>query len=814
MRLTICAKLAWRDLVGAPRSSLTLVVVIALSVAANTVIRATSDDFTRVLGDIERAGIAGNLCVDLHESPEPNQFEALRRAGVKWTLITSTMFPVRSEQAADPSLPVIKAVDPRAYPFYGELRLTPALPLSSALAGTSAVVSPQLLRELALKVGDALAINGVECRITAVIDQEPDRFAGTFAIPFRAIVSEDTLEKTNVLRYGPPALFRFAVAIPRGRDLAQTRKHLAQTFPQGTVLDADSASPGVDAAGTVSGFLGVLAWLALALGAAGVIVATYLHVRSRLETLATLKCLGARNWPAFWWLAIELLLLGACGGILGCGVGFLARQPVLWMAGIGGALSEQRVAPLVLEAVLIGIALPEVLGLAWVLPAIRQRPAMLLRRETEYSPDVVAFSIANVFGWLAISAASGYLVVGSWHATGMLILLIAAALLVILSLFQLGFRLAQRAASNRPLANLPLTFRHGARNFLSTESNNRVVTIIAAFVVMLSILTGFGQTMVVREVARSLPMSRDNVYLMGFPHSDLAGIRLILERHREIEKPYDIRTFAWFRVSTNASTHESPDSALLLPQFMVACSTDFPAGSAVLDKSMAQRLGARAGSRITLFDTDGQKLDATIQAIRDVAPAKGAWSSITIPCARVDAREMFHYAGLKLPDEDIPALARELRVSFPALAVSSPQEIFAQVTNVVGTGAALVKFVSLLTIAIGVAVVAALIAASARQRSHQIAILRALGARRRIVWRILTCEFAILGSAAGLLGGIGGLLLMDFAQELFSQKLSADLQWAALSLAILAGVVLSLVAGLLSCAHVLRSRPLITLRRD
>jgi putative ABC transport system permease protein len=816
MRLTTWAKLAWRDLLGAPRSSLSLVLVIALSIAANTAIRATSDNFVGTLGNIQRAGIVGDLSVELYENPQPGQLEALSRTGVKWTLITSTMFPARSEQVAEPVLAVLKAVDPRFYPFYGELRLIPAQPLARAIAGTSVLVSPELLHELGLAVGDLLTINGVACHITAVIDHEPDRFAGGFASSLRAIVSEETLEMTGLLRSSNPVRFRFPVVVPDRQNFADIRLRLGQIFQEAKVFDSGtSASPEVDAAKTVSEFLGVMAWLALALGAGGGAVATHLHLESRLETLATLKCLGASNRGAFSWLAIELFLLGGVGGMAGCCAGLLARRPLLLVAGIGASSNTHVGTLLVFEAILIGIALPEILGFAWVLPAIRQRPALLFRRETDYAFSLTASPIKHLLAWLVFCAIAVFLAGKGWSAAAPLVLEVAAALLVLYGVFQIGFRLVQRAVSTKSMASVPLSIRLGARSFLRNGSSNSVITVISAFVAMLVIFTAVGQSIVVREVERSLPFAQANLYLMGFPHSQLAGIRSILDRHPDVHQPYEIRNFAWFRVGTNSSASKLPDSTLSIPLSMVACSTELPADSGiVLDTSVARRYGVHPGSRIMLFESEGDQLEAIVRTVQEVAPADRVWSSIIIPCARVDERDLFHYAGLNIVNREIPRLIRELRASYPALAVVSPSEIFAEVTNVVGTGEAVVRFVALLTIANGLAVVAALMAASARQRAHEIAILRTLGATRFLTFRVLISEFAALGSLAGCLGGIAGILVLDVALSFSLQRRTLEPRLNVLGVAMLLGILLGVAAGSLCGAFVSRQRPLVTLRRD
>jgi putative ABC transport system permease protein len=125
-----------------------------------------------------------------------------------------------------------------------------------------------------------------------------------------------------------------------------------------------------------------------------------------------------------------------------------------------------------------------------------------------------------------------------------------------------------------------------------------------------------------------------------------------------------------------------------------------------------------------------------------------------------------------------------------------------------------VKFISLLTIATGLVVAGALMTASARQRSTEIAILRALGASRFFILRMMVWEFGAMGSIAGLLGGVGGIFFMDAVLSLALEKRILDLHLVALGSAMLVGVAVGMAAGWLSCARVSRQRPLLMLRQN
>src|SRR4029079_9621902 len=55
------------------------------------------------------------------------------------------------------------------YPFYRKLRLAPDRPLASLLAADTAVVGPDLLSRLGLRVGDTLRLGGAEFRIAGTV---------------------------------------------------------------------------------------------------------------------------------------------------------------------------------------------------------------------------------------------------------------------------------------------------------------------------------------------------------------------------------------------------------------------------------------------------------------------------------------------------------------------------------------------------------------------------------------------------------------------------------------------------------------------
>ena len=82
----------------------------------------------------------------------------------------------------------VKAVDPKKYPFYGEIRLSPPAPLSKALTADTVAVSDDVLLRLNLKVGDSIRLGGQAFRIVGQVTYEPDRMLGSLNVGPRVMI--------------------------------------------------------------------------------------------------------------------------------------------------------------------------------------------------------------------------------------------------------------------------------------------------------------------------------------------------------------------------------------------------------------------------------------------------------------------------------------------------------------------------------------------------------------------------------------------------------------------------------------------------
>ena len=198
-------RIAWRE----TRSSLArfslVVLAVAAGVGALSGVRGFSQSFKGMLTKEARTVMAADLTARQFAMPTAQENAALDNLhNVDRTLIFET-FSMASTTQPDvtPLLVSIKAVDPAKYPYYGEVKLNPPMPLAAALTPDSVAVGEDLLIRLHLKVGDTIRVGGQDYRVAAAVESEPDRMSGSMNIGLRLMMSRDAFAR-GLMSAGQP----------------------------------------------------------------------------------------------------------------------------------------------------------------------------------------------------------------------------------------------------------------------------------------------------------------------------------------------------------------------------------------------------------------------------------------------------------------------------------------------------------------------------------------------------------------------------------------------------------------------------------
>jgi len=181
---------------------------------------------------------------------------------------------------------------------------------------------------------------------------------------------------------------------------------------------------------------------------------------------------------------------------------------------------------------------------------------------------------------------------------------------------------------------------------------------------------------------------------------------------------------------------------------------DLARGAISVERWVAERLGIRLGDRLQ-FESAGRSVSARVTSIRTLE-----WDSmrpnfffITTP-GLLDAFATSYITAFHAPRGD-SQLTLRLSQRFPNVTVIDVSLILRQVQSVMDQLIGAVQLVFLFALAAGVLVLYAALLATQDERTHEAAVMRALGASRAQVLGAQRAEFAVLGAIAGLLGSLG-----------------------------------------------------------
>jgi putative ABC transport system permease protein len=223
-----------------------------------------------------------------------------------------------------------------------------------------------------------------------------------------------------------------------------------------------------------------------------------------------------------------------------------------------------------------------------------------------------------------------------------------------------------------------------------------------------------------------------------------------------------------------------------------------------------EALGLKLGDRLT-FDVAGETLDAEVASFREVE-----WDNfrpnffLVFPPKTLDGLAGTWLTAMKLGEDQRRVLADVVR-RFPSVSLFDIDAILAQVRDVMNRASLAVQYVFLFTLAAGITVLLAAIQATRDERRYESAMLRTLGARRRVVLAGVASEFTALGMLSGVLAAVGATLVgWLLATRVFELEYAID-PWVWV-IGLVAGAAIVGGAGTFAARNVINHPPISTLR--
>jgi putative ABC transport system permease protein len=176
-----------------------------------------------------------------------------------------------------------------------------------------------------------------------------------------------------------------------------------------------------------------------------------------------------------------------------------------------------------------------------------------------------------------------------------------------------------------------------------------------------------------------------------------------------------------------------------------------------LEQELARQLDVEIGDRIT-WDVQSMEIETAIASLREVDWARFETNFFVVfePGVLDQAPQTF-VAPTRVANAEARAeLQRDLVIAFPNVSSMDLAAVQDMVEAILGSVAFAIRFMAFFSIGSGIIVLIGALATSRYHRVRESVLLRTLGARRRLVSRILLTEYSSLGIMAGLTGTLLG----------------------------------------------------------
>ena len=737
----------------------------------------------------------------------------------------------------DQALTQVKAVD-AGWPLTGAAILDPAIPVAEALGDQDglpgAILDPLLIERLGLASGDIFRLGTQEFRLSAALVREPDSASTGFALGPRTVVRTEALANSGLLSAGSLYETRYRLTLPPGTDLQVLEDQSEIAFHDKGMrwTDSRNAAPGIETfVDRIGSFLVLVGLAGLAVGGVGISSAIRSYLDGKVETIATLKTLGAEGGTIFRIYLWQTALLSTIGIAIGVALG--AVVPVLAAPLIEASLpfpAEIRLAPMaLLEAAFYGALSALIFTLLPFARTERIRPAALYRGgegtrawpRKRYLAALIVSALALIGSatWLsgipelALGAAGG--IVGA---------------LLILTLAALGLR-----ALARRLAHTGLTHgRPATRAALAAIGAPRsdATQVILSLGLGLSVLAAVGQIdwNLRSAIATDLPTRAPAFFFVDIQPDQLEpflarvkgdpevtgvesapmlrGVVNQINGHPAREVAGDHWVVRGDRGITYAAT-PGEKTRITGGTFWPEDYTGAPQISFATEE--AEEMGLKLGDTLTV-NILGRDITGTITSFREVDFSNAGMGFImTMNPAALSGAPHTHIATVYAPPEAEAAILRDVTKTWPnitAIRIREAVDRVAEALSAIATATAWAAGGTLLT---GFMVLIGAAAAGERARIYESAILKTLGATRGKILSSFALRSALMGAAAGVVaavaGGVAGWAVMTFVMD-------STYRFEPVSAfgIVVGGVLATLLAGLAFALRPLAARPAPTLR--
>ena len=749
-------------------------------------------------------------------------------------------------------------------------------PIRSGPQAGEVWLESRALPALGIDVGDSVFVGEAELTVSKIIIAEPDRQQGGMmdsAGP-RLMLSMDDVAQTNVVQLGSRVSYRYLFAGEQLETLDSLSEWIGEEYDgEYRMRDVRDESEEIsDALNKAESFLLLGSLFAVLLAGVAIALTAKRYSERHYDYVAILKTFGCTsNEIGVIYLAIQLVLV-FISVVVGCILGWLVHHVILRLlqAIITVDLPAAGFEPFVIGSLtavicLLSFALPPLL-------ALRATPPLRVLRK-DLDQQKFGANVPYVFGILgtvflvywysqslvlttvlvtAVAAIAlflsvvSYLLLRSSGSVGMkagsawklamtaarrrrkqnvlqvMVFSVTIMSLLILTLLRTDLiddwqgQLPENTP-NHFMMNITESQIDGIESFFAENGvdSNAFYPLISARVISLN-----GE---IPEPEEELNADEERSSITEGAQSEERES----SRYDQARSELDAATGNSDEVGTKAEEEEQGQIRGRLGRRQVTWADDLPpdnlvtdgawwgegvdAGYVSIEDDYAGWLDIEIGDRVE-FEINQQTIFAEVSSFRSVR-----WDNMQPNFFIIFSPGTINHLGATflstaLMERDQKILLNDLVRLFPTMVVIEIDALIEQVQNIIAQVTSAIELISVLVLVCGALVLLACVNATLDERFHENAILRTLGAGKRLILSSLLIEFASIGALAGIIATIGAEASLYYLQEeVFEQEFNLH-YWVWIA-GPLIGTVLIAALGMNSTREVVSTSPLNVLRR-
>ena len=834
-------RMAWRETRTNRSRLLVFALAMVIGVAAIAGVAAFGENLHRSIEAESRSLLGADLVISSRRPFSPGHrkiFESFRgKVSEGAQLSAMVSFPQRNNTGR---LVQLRAIGDE-FPFYGELVTEPPTAKDSFRKG-GALVEETLLAQFGAKVGDPIKLGNWTGIVAGKLLKVPGETIvfGTFAP--RVYISNDSLSQTALLRPQSLVRFRMNFRLPDNVPAEELLEQVGGEL-QGMRFTIETVKQRREELGqsmsNLSNFLNLSGFIALLLGGIAVGTALQLHIRQKLATVATLRCLGVEAERAFAIYLLQALVIGiACafGGAV-MGVGIQKLLPDVMQDFLPFQVSFQFSWLAIGKACLFGLIFCGLFALLPLLPVREVSPLAALRRGWEETASRLNWpQVLIAFGLLACVLRYAVSQNQKWQVGAGMVggLVIAVGLLALVAYILRG--LARKLGQ----ANLSFIWRQGLASLHRPNNRTLVLLLSLGLGTFLLLTLRLTEYTMLHGILPQTGAERPNAVLFDIQPDQKEGVRqILLGQDLKVMQEAPVVTMrlqavsgipiekilrddrstipAWtLRREYRSSYRDNlgPSETLLRGQWPPA---PFDANQSIplsVDEGIAKELQVDLGDEL-VFDVQGLSMKTKISAIRKVDWRRMEPNFFMIFPSKVleDAPSFHIFATYVATPEKSAQMQSAVLQKYANVSVIDLTLVIHTLDDILKKVGAVVRFMSLFTVAAGVIVLAGTLLAARYQRVQESVLLRTLGASRQQVQQIQAVEYLCLGFLAAL----SAILLALGANAALSWwvfKTVLVIDWMAIGFTLVLLPAFTLIAGWLTNRGVANHPPLEILRYE